>query len=79
MLLMFVAIYCVLIFLLLRWGLVASITTIFVVNSFSNLTLGANWKTWYAPPGLASFALLAGIAIWAFTRSLGGRELIGEE
>jgi serine/threonine-protein kinase len=75
----YLAVYCVLIYMLLRWGLVASITTIFFVNSCNNITLGTNWKTWYTPSGLATFTLLAGIAIWAFTRSLGGRELIGEE
>ena len=77
--LIYVSVYCVLILLLLRFGLVASITTIFFVNGFSNVTLGTSWKTWYTPSGLATVVLLAGIAIWAFTRSLGGRELIGEE
>ena len=77
--LIFVAVYGVLILLLLRWGLVAAIMTIFFVNSFNNVALGADWKTWYTPAGLATFLLLLGIAVFAFWRSLGGRELIGEE
>ena len=68
----------VLIFLLLRFGLVASITTVFIVNSFNSITLGASLKTWYTPAGLASLCLLLGIAVYAFWRSLGGRELIGD-
>ena len=78
MTLLFMAIYAVLIYLLLRWGLVASITTIFFVNAFNNITLGTNLKTWYTPAGLSTFLLLLGIAVYAFWRSLGGRELIGD-
>src|SRR5262249_1021783 len=65
----YMVVYGVLIFLLLRFGLVASITTIFIVNSFNSITLGASLKTWYTPPGLASLCLLLGIAIYAFWRS----------
>jgi serine/threonine-protein kinase len=77
--LIFVAVYGALILMLLRWGLVATIMTVFFVNGFNNVTLGADWKTWYTPAGLAAFVLLLGIAVFAFWRSLGGRELIGEE
>jgi serine/threonine-protein kinase len=75
----YLAVYGTLIVLLLRFGLVACITTVFVVNTFNTITLGASLKTWYTPPGLASFCLVLGIAIYAFWRSLGGRELIGED
>jgi hypothetical protein len=75
----FVAVYCILILLLLRFGLVATITTVFFVNGFGKVTLGADWTAWYAPAGIASFLLLLGIAVWAFWRSMGERELIGDE
>jgi predicted Ser/Thr protein kinase len=75
----YLAVYGVLIFLLLRFGLVASITTVFIVNTFNTISLGASLKTWYTPPGLASLCVVLGIAIYAFWRSLGGRELIGED
>jgi serine/threonine-protein kinase len=74
----YMVVYGVLIFLLLRFGLVASITTVFIVNSFNSITLGASLKTWYTPAGLASLCLVLGIAVYAFWRSLGGRELIGD-
>jgi hypothetical protein len=78
MIALYILIYGILIFLLLRWGLVATITTLFFVNGFNNVTLGASWNTWYTPGGFASFLLLLGIAVYAFWRSLGGRELLGE-
>jgi len=76
---LYIAVYASLILLLLRSGLIATIATIFFVNSFNSIALGANWKTWYTPFGLATFLMLLGIACFAFWRSLGGRELIGEE
>jgi len=67
--------YCVLVFVLLRLGLLATVAAVFFLDSFNLITLGADWKTWYAPAGLATFFLLLGIAIFAFWRSLGTHEL----
>jgi serine/threonine-protein kinase len=68
-----------LMFVLLRLGLVALFASIFFLNTIGGRTvLGADLTTWYAPYGLATLALLLGIAIFAFWRSLGGRELLGE-
>jgi hypothetical protein len=39
----------------------------------------AEQKTWYTPSGLASAALMLGIAVWSFWRSLGSRGLFGAE
>jgi serine/threonine-protein kinase len=69
----------ILMFCLLRFGLVATMASVFFINSCNNITLGANWRTWYAPYGIATLALLLGIAVFAFWRSLGGRELLGGE
>ena len=68
-------IYSVLVFVLLRLGLVATMAAVFFIDSSNLITLGADWKTWYAPAGLATFILLLGIAIFAFWRSLGSHEL----
>ena len=70
-----VGICSLLVFVLLRLGLVATITTIFFINSANQVTLGTDWKAWYTPTGLATFCLLLGIAVFAFWRSLGSREL----
>ena len=74
------AAFAVLIFVLLRFGLVASITALFFANSFFNVTApGSDWKAWYAPTGIATLLLLMGIAGFAFWRSLGNREWLGGE
>jgi hypothetical protein len=74
---LYLAIYTVVAYVMMRMGLVATIALIFFVNSFSGLWLGSDWTTWYAPTGVATLALLLGIALFAFWRSLGGRELLG--
>ncbi|HMD72160.1 MAG TPA: serine/threonine-protein kinase [Bryobacteraceae bacterium] len=74
-----VAVIAVLVFVLLRFGLVATIAAMFFDGGFDRLALGADWKTWYAPAALATFALLAAIAILAFWRSLGTQELFGKD
>jgi len=63
--------------LLLKFGLVATVSAIFFVNGSNNIILGANWKTWYAPSAIAILLVLTTITIWAFVRSLGDQELIG--
>lgn len=74
---LFLSVYTVVAYVLMRLGLVATIALIFFVNSFSGLWLGTDWTTWYAPAGVATLTLLLGIALFAFWRSLGGRELLG--
>jgi hypothetical protein len=53
----------ILIFFLLRSGL---ITTIFFIDGINVIVLGTVWKRWYAPAGLATLLLLLGIALFAF-------------
>ena len=79
MTLLYVAIYSALAFVLLRCGLVATIVAVFFVDSGNAILLGWDWNTWYAPYGIATLLLLIVIAVWAFWRSLGERELIGED
>jgi hypothetical protein len=69
--------FTVLIFVLLRLGLVAAFAALFFVNTCGKIVVGSDWTTWYAPYGLATLALLLSIAIFAFWRSLGARELLG--
>jgi hypothetical protein len=76
---LYVVIYSALAFVLLRCGLVATVAAVFFANSGNAVLLGWDWKTWYAPSGIASFLLLLAIALWAFWRSLGGRELLGDD
>jgi serine/threonine-protein kinase len=69
--------FAVLTFVLLRLGLVAALAAVFFLNSCGRIIVGADWATWYAPYGVATLALLLGIALFAFWLSLGSRELLG--
>jgi predicted Ser/Thr protein kinase len=76
---LYIVVYGALTFVLLRSGLVATISTLFFADSGNTVILGTDWNTWYAPYGIASLSLLIGIAVWAFWRSLGGRDLLQGE
>ncbi len=75
----YLVIYFSLVYVLLRFGLVATIVAVFFINSTNSVILGSDWKTWYAPAGLATLVLLLSIATFAFWRSLGSRDLIGDD
>ena len=74
----YLLVFGVLLLVLLRYGLVTIIVACYFLDTFDSIGLGADWKTWYAPAGLATVALLGGIAVYAFWRSLGSREAPGE-
>jgi predicted Ser/Thr protein kinase len=69
-------VYFALFLVMLRFGLVTSMSAVFFVNSFQAIVLGFDWSAWYAPYGLASLLLLLTIALAAFWRSLGSRGLL---
>jgi serine/threonine-protein kinase len=73
------AAFATLIFVLLRCGLVATISAMVFVDAMNGVVLGTDWHAWYVPASLATLLLLIGIAIFAFWRSLGGRELLESE
>jgi len=74
--LLYAAVITALIFVLLRCGLVATIAAAFFVDAVNGMALGTDWSAWYVPASLATQMLLVGISVFAFWRSLGGRELI---
>jgi uncharacterized membrane protein len=68
-----------LIFVLLRFGLVATIAAVFFINAVNTMALGTDWSAWYMPASVATLLLLVGISVFAFWRSLGGRALIEDD
>lgn len=76
---LFIVVYGLLAFLLMRLGLVASLSAILFINAFSSVWLGSDWKAWYAPAGIATILLFLTIAFVAFWKSLGSRDLLGGE
>jgi serine/threonine-protein kinase len=71
-------VFAALLWVLLRYGLVTIIAAAFFIDTIDQIGLGGDWKAWYAPAGLATVALLLGIAIYGFWRSLGGHGLFDE-
>ena len=67
-----------LIYVLLRFGLVATIAAVFFINALNTMALGTDLNAWYIPSSIATFLLLLGIAVFAFWRSLGGRALMDD-
>lgn len=72
-------VYFVLFLMMLRFGLVATISAVLFFKCAQAIVLGLDWTTWYAPYGLATLALSLAIAIGAFRLSLGSRSLFGDE
>jgi serine/threonine-protein kinase len=72
----YLTLYTILVFVLLRFGLVATVSAMFFLNATNAVTLGSDWKAWYAPYGIAVFAFLLGSATLAFWRALGSRALV---
>ncbi len=75
----FVGVYAALIFLLLRFGLVATIVAVFFANGVDLMVLGGDWQAWYTASSLATFAAFFGFAAFAFWRSLGNQSLISTD
>jgi serine/threonine-protein kinase len=71
--LIYIAVYGILIFVLLRLGLLPLVASAAFINSFNSLTVAGDLRAWYAPAGLASLALLLSVTVIAFWRSLGTR------
>ncbi len=76
--LLLLTIFAVLALILVRMGLVSSAAAILFINTPDRINLGPGLSGWYTPFGLATVALLVGIAVYAFWRSIGDRTL-GDE
>jgi serine/threonine-protein kinase len=69
-------VFGILIFVMLRSGLLTTIAAVFFINSLSTSVSGTDFSAWHAPTTLASIVLWLAIAGWAFWRSMGNRELL---
>ena len=74
--LLYASVFTGLIFVLLRCGLVATVSAVFFIDAVNGMALGTDWSAWYIPASLATLLLLIAIAAFAFWRSLGGQELL---
>ena len=72
------AIFAILATVLTRMGVVASIASIFFLNTMYRINVDLRLSSWYTPYGLATIVLLVSIATYGFWRSIGSRTL-GDE
>ncbi len=70
----YVGLYAILMFVLLRVGLVATMSAVFFLNALNRICLGSDWKAWWAPSGFATMFLLIAMVSYAFWRSQGTRD-----
>jgi hypothetical protein len=76
MLAIWIALYASLVFTLIRFGLVPTLAAVFYINSYQYMTIGSLRTTWMTGSGIATLCLLIGLAVFAFWRSMGTRELL---
>ena len=65
----YLGVYAIFGFALLRMGLVPTIIGIFVVNVISSSPVSGDFSAWYNPVTFVELAMVAGIAIYGFWRS----------
>jgi hypothetical protein len=63
-------------FLLIRCGLVALVLACFIVDLFPNLLITFHASAWYSGYGYAALAILTAIVLCASRTSLGGHPLL---
>jgi serine/threonine-protein kinase len=76
--LLYATVFAALAFVLIRCGLVATVSAVYFLFAINGIILGTDWRAWYVPASLATAAVLLGIVTFAFWRSLGGRELLDQ-
>jgi len=75
----YVVLYAILIFVLLRLGPLTMISALFFLNAMNRLCLGSDWKACWAPYGFATIVLLIITASYFFLAlSAGTRAIIHE-
>ncbi len=67
----------IIIFVLLRFGLVSSAALLFTYVVLGHVTLTLDWSVWYAGPSFAVLGFFAALMVAAFYTSLGGKPLLG--
>lgn len=71
MFLLYAVVYAVILQIMLRLGVVATMSTMLFLNLLGAASLGLDPKVWYAPNGLLMIAVILCVAGWSFERSVG--------
>jgi serine/threonine-protein kinase len=70
-----IIVYAVIVFMLLRCGLLALVVTIFITDLLAELVFTTNFSAWYGAGSLFLIIVVSGLAIFAFRKSLGGHRI----
>jgi serine/threonine-protein kinase len=68
-------VYAAIVFMLVRSGLLALVVAIFVTDLVGELVFTTNFSAWYGAGSLLFVVVVAGLAIFAFRKSLGGHRI----
>jgi hypothetical protein len=68
-----------LVFVLMRFGLIALIATSSLSDYLLNVPRTLDFSQWYAPMGMLPLVLMALVAIYGFYKSVGDRPVFGSE
>jgi len=66
-------VYGIIVFVLLRYGVLALVVTIFVTDLVPEILFTTNFSAWYGSGSLLILALTVGLSILAFRYALGGQ------
>jgi hypothetical protein len=70
-----IIVYGVIVFMLLRCGLLSLVVTIFITDLLGELVFTTNFSAWYGTGSLLFVVLVSGLAIFTFRKSLGGHRI----
>jgi Protein kinase domain len=70
-----IIVYGVIVFMLLRCGLLALVTAIFITDLLGELVFTTNFSAWYGTGSVVLIVLVSALAIFAFRKSLGGQRI----
>jgi hypothetical protein len=73
----YAVLYVILFAVLLRVGLVTTISAMFFLNAINRICLGSDFKAWWAPFGFATIFLLLTMTSYALWRSIGTQDSAG--
>ena len=62
-------------FALIRFGVLATVSSLYAGFIIELVPLTTNWSAWYAPDALIGMATLAGLALYGFVTTLSGQRL----
>ncbi len=75
---LYVLIYSLLVFILLRLGFFALVVSTFVLDTMSRSFFTTDFSAWYGVSSLAVVLLIAALGLWGFRLALGSRPLFGD-